>query len=128
MTVEKIMIFAVLCSVLIVLLRNNRQEQAVILSIAAAVFLFVWLMDAMQPVLREVWGLLERFSLGEQQSEIVLKSLGLCLLTQIASDLCRDAGEATLAANVELAGKTAVLVLCLPLFRQLLDFAAALLQ
>lgn len=128
MAVEKIIVLAVLCAVLIVLLRNSRPEQAMILSLCAVILLLFWLLDAMDPILQELRQLTELFSFGSQQGELLLKSLGLCLLTQVSADLCRDAGENTLAVNVELAGKTAVLLLCLPLFRQLLSFAAELIR
>ncbi len=128
MTAEKIIFLAVLCTVLIVLLKNSRPEQAIILSMMSAILLFFWVIETIQPILTELKSLIQRFSFIEQQSEILLKSLGLCCLTQISADLCRDAGETALAVNVELAGKTAILVLSLPLFRQLFDFAVVLLQ
>ena len=128
MTAEKIIFLAVLCTVLIVLLKNSRPEQAIILSMMSAILLFFCVIETIQPILTELKSLIQRFSFIEQQSEILLKSLGLCCLTQIAADLCRDAGETALAVNVELAGKTAILVLSLPLFRQLFDFAVVLLQ
>ena len=128
MTAEKIIFLAVLCTVLIVLLKNSRPEQAIILSMMSAILLFFWVIETIQPILTELKSLIQRFSFVEQQSEILLKSLGLCCLTQISADLCRDAGETALAVNVELAGKTAILVLSLPLFRQLFDFAVVLLQ
>lgn len=128
MAVEKIIVCAVICAVLIVLLRSHRPEQAMILSMAAVIILLFVILDLMEPVLQEIRQLMELFTLGAQQGELLLKSLGLCLLTQIAADLCRDAGENALAQNVELAGKTAILVLCLPLFRQLLVFAETLIQ
>ena len=34
---------------------------------------------------------------------ILLKTLGVCFLTQLSADSCRDAGEGALAAKVELA-------------------------
>ena len=128
MTAEKIMFLAMLCAVLIVLLKNSRPEQAIILSMMSAILLFFWVIETIQPILTELKSLIQRFSFIEQQSKILLKSLGLCCLTQFSADLCRDAGETALAVNVELAGKTAILVLSLPLFRQLFDFAVVLLQ
>ena len=128
MTAEKIIFLAVLCTVLIVLLKNSRPEQAIILSMMSPILLFFWVIETIQPILTELKSLIQRFSFIEQQSEILLKSLGLCCLTQISADLCRDAGETALAVNVELVGKTAILVLSLPLFRQLFDFAVVLLQ
>ena len=105
MAVEKIIVLAVLCAILIVLLRNSRPEQAVILSLCAVILLLFWLLDAMDPILQELRQLTELFSFGSQQGELLLKSLGLCLLTQVSADLCRDAGENTLAVNVDWLGK-----------------------
>ncbi len=128
MNVEKIIGLAMVCAVLIVILRNSRPEQALILSIAAATLLLLWLLDSMTPIIAEVMRVIDLFAFGSQQSEIMLKSFGLCLLTQSAADVCRDAGEQSLALNVELAGKTTVLLLCLPLFGQLLELAVTLLN
>ena len=49
---------------------------------------------------------------------ILLKTLGVCFLTQLSADSCRDAGEGALAAKVELAGKLFIVILALPLFQQ----------
>jgi stage III sporulation protein AD len=58
---------------------------------------------------------------------ILLRALGVCFLTQIACDTCRDAGEAAIAVKLEIAGKIAVLAISLPLFRQVLGFVSTLL-
>ena len=52
--------------------------------------------------------------------ELMLKSLGITLVVRLASDLCRDNGEESLAGVLETAGKIEILFLCLPLFRELL--------
>ena len=57
---------------------------------------------------------------------IVFKALGVCLLTQLAADACRDAGETGLAAKAELTGKFALLTLALPLFRKVGELAQTL--
>ena len=52
---------------------------------------------------------------GEYLS-IVFRSLGICFITQITCDCCRDNGESALASQLELAGKAALLLTAMPMF------------
>lgn len=59
--------------------------------------------------------------------ETILKGLGIVILTQICSDICRDSGETTLAGHVETVGKLELLLLCIPLIEEILAIAEKLL-
>ena len=52
---------------------------------------------------------------------ILLKVVGICLLTEFAVNTCRDAGCQSLAGNVSLAGKLLVTVTALPLYTDILN-------
>ena len=67
-----------------------------------------------------------RAGVAEDYTQVLFRSLGLCVITQLASDTCRDAGESAIASRVELAGRVAVLLCGLPLFQKLLELALAL--
>lgn len=56
-------------------------------------------------------------------AEILLKALGIAVLTQCCSELCRECGETAAATGVELTGKVEILLLCLPLINDLLSIA-----
>lgn len=60
-------------------------------------------------------------------AEILLKALGIAVLTQCCSELCRECGETAAATGVELTGKVEILLLCLPLINDLLSVAESLL-
>lgn len=60
--------------------------------------------------------------------ETILKGLGIVILTQISSDICRDSGESTLAGHIETVGKLELLLLCIPLIREILATAEKLLE
>jgi stage III sporulation protein AD len=62
---------------------------------------------------RELFG---QTGLDEEYLTIVFKSVGICYITQIACDCCRDSGENALASQLELAGKAALLLTALPMF------------
>ncbi len=116
---------ALLCAVAIVLLKSTKGEVlplqwsgTVVLCGAA---LLLW-----QPVL--LWlGELCQISGVSQEAELLLKGLGVAVLTQICADLCRQSAEAALANSVEMAGRAELLLLCLPLLKELVETAQALL-
>ena len=66
---------------------------------------------------------LARQSGVETYFTIMLRALGLGLLTQITVLCAREMGQATLAQSAELLGKLVILAQCLPLLEQLLSFA-----
>ena len=53
----------------------------------------------------------------------ILRALGITYLTCTASDLCKSAGEPTVGTYIELAGRIELLLLCIPLFRELTELA-----
>lgn len=50
----------------------------------------------------------------------VLKSLGISFFCSLSCDLCTQLGENSLAKALELAGKTVICVLCVPLVKELI--------
>lgn len=55
--------------------------------------------------------------------KIVVKALGIGLITQFCSDICKDSGEGALASKVELCGKAVMLAMALPIAKAVLEFA-----
>ena len=64
---------------------------------------------------------------AEKYFSVALKSLGITLVCQLSSEICRDLGENVIGGRIELAGKTAIIVMSLPLVGNLLEFAKELL-
>ncbi len=116
---------AVVTAILAVTLRRYHAEYGMLLSLLAGVGILAALLAVLPDVLAEVTALLDAARLPGKYAVILFKALGVCWLAQFAADSCRDAGESALASKVELAGKTAVLLLSLPLFS---DVAAAALE
>ena len=59
---------------------------------------------------------------------IMLRALGIGLITEFTALTVKEMGQATLAGHVELIGKLFILTQLLPLFETLLTFAKGLLQ
>ncbi len=111
---------------LTVLLRQHRPEIALGISVAAGVGVTLLLVGMLAEPLQTASRWLEKGGVDEEMITLLLKALGICLLTQATADVCRDAGDTSLAARAELVGKGALLVLVLPVFVQMVDLAVAI--
>lgn len=58
---------------------------------------------------------------------ILLKALGIGYMTVIMEGICKEAGEGALAFGVELAGRSQIILLSVPLITSLMDIAKELL-
>lgn len=81
----------------------------------------------LSPVLAWVEELCAQNGMGELCA-LLLKGLGVAMLTQICAEMCRQSGEGVLAGGVEMAGKAELLLLCLPYLKRLVDTAEQLLE
>lgn len=118
--------FAVTVAALAVVLRQYKKEYALLLSLAGGVLLFLLVLSQASPVFEQMRTLAEQAGIDGGYVSVLIKSLGVCFVTQLASDTCRDAGETAVAGKVEMCGKFAVLLLALPLFKEIASLALGL--
>lgn len=53
----------------------------------------------------------------------VYKSAAICILTKIASDICRDSGNMTVSDIVEFSGRIALLIIAFPFIESVIKTA-----
>lgn len=118
-----------LCAAMLaVLLRAQRPELAMCLGLAAAAVVTILIVRQIAPLISTMRRILTMTSLPTESFAVVLKAAGVCLLTQITADTCRDAGETALAAKAELTGRVLMLMLAVPLFEELLTLVTTLIS
>lgn len=118
---------AILAAVVCIILKQLRVEFAPFVRIGATALILLLLLPFMEQVIGEFGDLIGNQAV-EPYATVMLRALGISLLCRITSDVCRDAGEAGLASGVEMAGKLLILLLCLPLIRQILSYASEILE
>ncbi len=64
----------------------------------------------------------------EEYLSVLLKALGITLAVQLTSELCRDMGASSLASNLELVGRVELLLLALPLIKELAGIASDIIK
>ncbi len=117
---------AVICALLCVIVRQYRPEAALGVGIAGGVLLMGAAALMLAPSVEALKELSRRAGLDNGFAQVLIKALAVCCITQLAADICRDAGESALASKLELAGRAAVAVISLPVFMELADIVAGL--
>lgn len=98
----------------------HRPYSLLVILAGGTVILFQVILQGI-PLFTRMQDWLLRSGLDGDSFGVLLKAIGICILTQFASDICRDAGESALASKLELAGKCTVLLLALPLFETTIE-------
>ena len=119
----KIFAIALICVAVGAVIRIVRGEMAFAVRMAGILLVFGMITVSAESLLRELSAAFDMGSFSEYV-EVILKSLGVAVLTHVASAICRDCGEAGLAGAVEFAGKAEILLLSLPMIERLLKYTA----
>ena len=107
--------------VVTVILRGLRPDFAVFTGIVTALILLAASITSIASVIRILTELSDETAFSIYTT-VILKALGIALLSQITADVCRDCGSASIASKVEFAAKLLILSLCIPVLKTLLDY------
>ena len=120
---------ALVCLVVLLVLRQLKPEWGALVRMAAAVVAAGFILTALSGVLSLVEELssISGEALPADSWGILLRALGVAFLTEIAASICRDSGEGGLAGWVEMAGRVEILLLSFPLIRTVLSTVSDLL-
>ena len=115
-------------AVLSVVLRQYKPEFSIYITLITGMLMLGAAVTAVKPVIETVSGYLQIADPDTSYADVLIKSLAVCYITQMASDSCADAGEKSIAAKIEVAGKFAIVLLALPVFDRLMEVIKQLLQ
>ena len=113
--------------VLSAVLRKNTPELALLLALAAGLWMLALTAEGLGAVAALIQELADQAGLPEALLEPVMKTVALSILTKLTVEICRSAGEGGVAAFVETAGAVLALTVALPLVRAVAQMMGELL-
>ena len=72
--------------------------------------------------------MMELAGLEKENVSILMRSLGICVITQFAADICYDNSSSATAAAVELAGRVGAITLALPMLQAVAKLALGMME
>ena len=128
MSIVAISAAAITAAVLALTLRPKNGEVALLLTAAASVIVLTSMLGQAASVINTVNSIVSASGISTGYVAILLKVIGICMLTEFTAGTCRYAGSSALAANVTFAGKILVTVTALPLYADILNTVLSILQ
>ena len=105
----KVCALALICVSVGAVMKQIRGEMSFAVRVAGIVLIFSVAVITVEPLIRSLWGISERLDQVSEYVAVMVKALGVAILTQICSQICNDCGERGIAGGVELAGKLEIL-------------------
>lgn len=126
MDIIKVVGFAIFSVILIVILKEEKKEFALFLSIVAGIVILFFAMEKIGPVLDMLYDLVNKSTINSNFLLIILKVTGIAYLVEFGKNICLDAGQSAISTKLELAGKIIVVSLSLPIFNSLISLMSQL--
>ena len=108
-------------AVLALTLRPKNGEISLLLTVACSVMLLLVALGSAAGVIDSVHRIVAASQINSAYIAVLLKVIGICLLTEFTANTCRDAGSSALASNITLAGKLMAAVCAIPLYTDILN-------
>ncbi len=109
---------ALAAAVLALVLKKDSPALAFLVGLAGVICLLWGMLEPVGQLVGSVRRVLHTLE-GTQTIYIpVMKAVGIALVVRVAGAICQDAGQAALAAQLEIAGTVAAIIVCLPLLEQ----------
>lgn len=128
MDILKIALTAVVSVLLYVLIKQLKPEYAPLTALAAAGIILVSITENLLDATGTLEKMLVLSGLEKKNISLLIKSLGICIVAQFASDLCRENSASSIATAVELAGRLGMLMLSLPMIETVARIAIGLIN
>ncbi len=122
----KIAAVAVAGAILSLVIRKNSPEMSLLLTISLALIAISLAFDLISDVTDFLKSLADTAEISPAVLSIVLKTVGISIVTKLAADVCRDAGQSSVASGVELTGAFTALYISLPLFKTVINMIGSL--
>lgn len=103
--------------------KQYKPEYALLCQLCGVIVIFLYIASSLESVMGALKEMVSSSGLDVSFLEILLKALAISVLSDLASSVCRDSGNNTLANAVELLGRTVIIILSLPILKKLAEAA-----
>ncbi|MBU5677571.1 stage III sporulation protein AD [Alkaliphilus sp. MSJ-5] len=121
MEIFQIVAIGLVATILSVLIKNEKPEIGLYISLVAGVIIFLFIATKLQSVIEILSQLANKISIDSIYLSTILKIVGIAYIAEFGAQICKDAGEGVMASKIEFAGKILIMVMAVPILVSLMD-------
>lgn len=104
-----------------VLMNRQGSFSGLLLGITVCILIMIAAINYLQPVMELMKQLQQSFSFDQKMLPVILKTVGIGLITELTALLCADGGNSAMGRAVEILACAVILWLSIPLMNSLLE-------
>lgn len=128
MDIPAIAIVCIAATVIAKVIQPSSRDLAALLSISAVVVVFLSISSQVYELVSAIKRTADSSGIDSGYIAIALKALGICYICELAGSSCRDCGESALASVVDISGRIAIAIICLPLIESFINVVKSILE
>ena len=113
--------------VLALLLKQQKSEYALYLSLAAVILILIFSMNRLQVVMETIQKIEQYTGIDAAMLKILVKLMGITYVSEFASGICKDAGFSAIGSQIEMFAKFSIMAVSVPVLLTLLETIEGLL-
>jgi stage III sporulation protein AD len=111
----------IVATLVITVLKVQKPEISMQVSIITGVVIFMLIASKLAAVVSLLESYSRKVNIDVIYLTTLLKIIGIAYIAEFGAEVCKDAGEGSVASKIELAGKVVIVVLAVPIITSLLD-------
>ena len=127
MDIIKIIGIGLTSLIIIVIVKQNRPEFVLYVSLAAGILILVMIMEKINSIISLLTTLSNKTAINNEFLVLLIKITGIAFLTEFTVSICKDTGETAIANKVDLGGKVLIISMSIPIIASLLETIVKLL-
>ena len=127
MDIIRIAMIGIAGVVLALMLRQQKSEYALYISLAAAILILVFSVDRLGIVMDTIQQIEAYIQIDSSMIKILIKMIGITYVAEFATGICKDAGFGTLGSQIEMFAKLSIMAVSVPVLLALIETVEGLL-
>ena len=108
-------------TLLAVQFKSGKSEYGIYISVALSLVIFFAIIGRLEVIIDALRTIANYINMDTAYIGTLIKMLGITYVAEFSAGICKDAGYQTIALQIEIFGKLAVLVLSMPVLMALLN-------
>ncbi|HYE09103.1 MAG TPA: stage III sporulation protein AD [Patescibacteria group bacterium] len=126
MDIMKIVGIGIIATILAVVLREQKPEIALQVSIVTGLIIFVFVITKLNSVVTVLKYFASKTNIDLLYFTTILKVIAIAYITEFGAQVCKDAGESSIASKIEFGGKVLIMIMAIPIMAALMDIITKL--
>lgn len=121
MEIIEIVSLGIVTTIIYLLIKDKQPAIAFLIVFIAVLLFFLYLMQYIQQILALIQHLGDKANINQAYIKIIIQIIGISYLTEIGSNIVKDAGLESIATKIEMVGKLFIIILAIPIFHSLIE-------